>query len=227
MSVGMSLVELLVVMTIIAILTAAFATSFTKESQQKRDIQRQSDLRNLQVAIELYKNKNGRYPEGCNTPGNWSGELGSSYKCGNNTSQYIKNLAPEFIPVLPTDPKLNCPSSGSCNKGYVYTVNADGSVYKLMAKNTVEAEPDSDNLNGKGVDWDHPFKSCEISDDSQSYCTGSLSGNTPPHCQESNDQFKTSYGVWGGYAIPDVVPGHPQYENKIKTGTRAIICNIP
>ena len=135
---GFTLIELLVVISIIAILSGALYINFSAGSAQSRDADRRADLRNLQTAIELYKNKYGRYPEGCRGPTTgttpvWSGQRGTAYACTSG-DQYVVGLAPEFIRALPTDPKLS-----GVNSGYVYTTNAQGSVYKVMALNTVES----------------------------------------------------------------------------------------
>ena len=204
----------MVVISIIGILSAVLYANFGDSSAASRDAQRQGDLRTLQTAIELYKNRNGVYPAGCNASGTWSGQIGTAYACGSGSNIYIVNIAPEYIPTLPKDPKLN----GS-NSGYVYTVNTEGTVYKLMAKNTVESEV---------VDYSHPFKSCDASNIiSVGMCNTTLpSNNLPAWCSESNAQFKTSYGVWGGYITPTVSPSNGNYNNLIERYTEDIICDI-
>ncbi|MCD5381403.1 MAG: type II secretion system GspH family protein [Candidatus Pacebacteria bacterium] len=193
---GLSLVELLVVITIISILSGIGYASFSKGSAQSRDAERQSDLRTMQAAIELYKNYNGRYPEGCNgfaANGNgvWSGQDGSGYACSVG-NQYIVGLAPEYIPSLPTDPKLN-----GNNSGYTYAVNEEGSVYIIKARKTVESEV---------VDYNHLFKPCDatIFSGSAAICdrlsTTNNGGSDPAYCKSTHASFQTSYGVWGGFA---------------------------
>lgn len=194
---GFSVIELLVVVSIIGILSAVIYANLSEGSAESRDVQRKADLRTLQSAIELYKNDNGRYPEGCNAPGsigNWSGEPGSAYPCASGSSQYIVGLAPKYIPTLPTDPKLNGAS------GYMYTVDAEGMVYKIMAENTVESED---------VDALHPFARCGNVADGSTECasvptavTGNqpynTAGNTPNECQYN--VYKNDYALSGGYA---------------------------
>jgi prepilin-type N-terminal cleavage/methylation domain-containing protein len=129
---GFSLIEVLIAVSIIGILSAIIITNFSKVGGQGRDTERAADLKTLQSAIELYKFENDRYPSGCDGDAVWSGQTGSgTYECTNG--QYIVGLAPEFIPVLPIDPKL-----GITNSGYVYITNANGSEYLLVAKDTVE-----------------------------------------------------------------------------------------
>lgn len=237
---GFTLVELLVVITIIGILSAVLFVNFSKSTEFSRDAQRKADLKELQSAVELYKNENGRYPVGCNGPDVWSGQKGTNYACGDGSSQYINGLAPGYIRKLPTDPRLNGNESG-----YVYVTNADGSVYKLMAKNTVESEI---------VDYNNPFKSCDAtnlawvscvntvvppantSDAAADHCDAGVcdrvyiapySNNKPGHCQEFNSQFKSSYGLWGGTANLTIPPSNSNYEKFLERYTENIICAIP
>lgn len=234
---GFTLIELLVVITIVGILAAVLLVNFSESTEFSRDVQRKADLKELQAAVELYKNENGRYPEGCNGPSVWSGQIGTSYVCSDSSSQYIIGLAPKYIRKLPTDPKLNGNQSG-----YIYTTNADGSVYKIMAKNTVESEV---------VDYNNPFKSCDVSGLAYTSCSNTVvppfnaaeealdhcdagicdrthpSLNKPNHCFESNLLFKTSYAVWGGTATPTVLPDNSAYYRLIERYTEDIICDIP
>ncbi|MCA9365263.1 type II secretion system protein [Candidatus Kaiserbacteria bacterium] len=228
---GFTLVELLIVVAIMGILGSILYLSFPNIRAESRDLERQSDLRALQIAIELYKKKHGRYPEGCRGANNWSGDPASSYACSGD-QPYILGLAPEFIPVLPYDPKLN-----GANSGYVYVTNADGSVYKLMAMRTVEAEK---------VHYCHEMASCDIKPTSYStgadisefsdcadgpgnqtsrapgstdisqygWCIAKPSDLNMYHCKMSSSpfaqggdgRFETSYAVWGGYHEDTVEP---------------------
>ena len=200
---GFTLIEMMAVVTIIGILSTIVYANFSESYKVARDAERQADLRNMQNALELYKLKNGHYPERCDVTGeNWSGQLDTDYECDDGSNQYIVGLAPEFIPVLPTDQKLN-----GFNSGYVYTTNTDGTVYKLMAKKTVENEE---------VDYNHEFKSCDANSAGTGLCDTPL---TPSHCQETAVQFQKSYGLWGGFATGDD-------ETEVLDNTKDVICDI-
>lgn len=210
-TVGFSLVELLISVSIISILMAVGYFNFKDSTKAARDAQRKSDLRELQSAIELYKNENGRYPEGCKGPGVWSGQTGTLYACASG-NQYIIDLAPKYIEVLPIDPKKLTTNTS----GYMYTTNASGTVYKIMVKNTVESET---------VTYAHEFKSCQVTNNSTGMCDATHpTNNKPTWCVASNAQFQKSYALWGGYA--DVPPTVPNAETLIERRTEDIICDI-
>lgn len=201
---GFTLTELLVVVSVIFVLSSVLYVNFNDARAQSRDAQRKADLRNIQNALELFKNKYGRYPGGCNPPSatlgdnNWSGHSGV-YACPSG-GPYITEAVDregvtrsfsEFMPVLPKDPKLNV-----VNSGYVYTVNAEGSVYKIMALDTVEAE---------NVNDSNPFARCQNLSDSTSQCAAVASGPTGASNQlrapcNNAANFANDYALAGGYA---------------------------
>ena len=58
---GFTLIELVVVMAIVATLTAMASFNFNQARVRARDVQRKSELRQLQNALELFKND--QYPQ--------------------------------------------------------------------------------------------------------------------------------------------------------------------
>lgn len=61
---GFTLVELLVVISVIGILASIVLVSFTGSQKQARDTQRRSDLKQYQLALEAFANKGGGlYPQ--------------------------------------------------------------------------------------------------------------------------------------------------------------------
>lgn len=176
------------VIAIIGVLASIVTISSLEAGKQSRDEKRQADIRSLQGAVELYKNKYGRYPVGCNGADNWSGQVGTDFACGGSDGQYIVGLAPEFISVLPLDPK-----PGSGEYGYAYVTNSNGSVYKIISMNSVESGPVTDA---------HKFASCDIHN--ENIGTGDIEQAgwcfEEGVCQDSNSRFQTSYAVWGGFA---------------------------
>ncbi len=222
---GFTIVEVMVVIVVMSILASVIFVASQGSGKKSRDAERQADLKTLQTAIELYKLKYGRYPEGCNGPSsssvlnqsNWSGQVGTNYVCNLNsgiyapyvgTGEYIIGLAPEFIPRLPTDPKLS--STTPTTSGYVYAVNVDGTVYKIMALNTVESEVVSTN---------HSLYRCGTGDitsaghECQAYPTGfggSSMNSTLPQCK-TESQYSNDYAIFGGYSDGETIAGTPRF----------------
>jgi prepilin-type N-terminal cleavage/methylation domain-containing protein len=209
---GFTIIEILVTVSIIAILTAVTIGSFGPAREKSRDSQRQTDLRTVEAALALYKNKYGVYPAGCNPPttGNtpsWSGQpgSGSGYECDPASTQYIVGLAPEFIPKLPVDPRLNADETYS---GFVYTTNSDKSVYKFMALNTVEAEEVTErhlffrcgqDLNQSMASLSHDDP--QICERSPQIATGNYNVQVSKNNECSNPAlFQTTYAISAGFS---------------------------
>lgn len=134
---GFSLMEILVVIAIVGILTSILVVNYNQARQSSRDKIRQSDLKALQLAIELYRSQNGTYPaQGCGTPGaQWAGPGPHSASWGASCPEYIIGLVPDYIAKLPTDPSRE----NEDNVGYIYITDPSRSVYKLMAHRSVES----------------------------------------------------------------------------------------
>ncbi|HBV01424.1 MAG TPA: hypothetical protein DEF00_03475 [Candidatus Taylorbacteria bacterium] len=82
---GFTLIELLVVIAIIGILSSVVLASLNSARTKARDTRRVADLKQIQIAMELYYDANGSYPVA----------LSSLVGSGSGAS----------LPVLPTDPK--------------------------------------------------------------------------------------------------------------------------
>ena len=105
-----TLIEILVVATIIALLAAGASVSYSQLNKQSRDAKRKTDLEQIRGALEMYRSNStdGKYPTG-----NWS-----------NLS--VLTGSPKYIQSLPTDPK---------NPTYVYYYSSsDGLDYTLAAQ---------------------------------------------------------------------------------------------
>lgn len=176
---GFTLVEIMVVVTIIGILAAVLFTNFDDARKQARDKSRMTSLKEVQLSVELYRAQYGRYPaQGCGTAGSdfagpgpaGSGSFAScvDYIIGHTAGV---NFTPDFMSSLPMDPL----SENVSNKGFYYQTNANGTSYKLMAYDVVEA------LNVTSPDDE--FARCPSA-------SGGCSGGVPA----------TTYAVYGGGA---------------------------
>ncbi|MEK7099414.1 MAG: type II secretion system protein [Patescibacteria group bacterium] len=113
---GFTLIELLVVISIISLLSSVVLTSVNSARVKARDTRRIADLGQIRLALELYFDANGQYPQSncawdCN---------GYRYSYDNSWDALANDLRP-YLPTLPRDP-LNtggCPPwSDGC---YTYT----------------------------------------------------------------------------------------------------------
>ncbi len=135
---GFTLVELLVAISIMALLSLVVYASFGTAREQTRDKSRMAALKELQLAIETFKAQNGRYPAaGCGTAstsfaGPGPQTVSGLVTCDPGTGPYIAGLVPEYIDRLPTDPMFE----NQDNRGFYY--RSDGVSYKLMIRNAAE-----------------------------------------------------------------------------------------
>ncbi len=119
---GFTLIEILVVISIIGFISSVLFASFSTARMNARETRRKSDLQEMKTVLELYFDSHGNYPIGC-----WL------YFEATGTN-YIPNLAPEFVNNLPRDPLSgsSCPGGigdGSNLRTYYYCSN--GISYKL------------------------------------------------------------------------------------------------
>lgn len=116
---GFTLIELIVSITIIAVMTVVAAVSFGGVGRKSRDAKRMADLEKIRMALEMVKQQ-----------GN-----GSTYPA--NTS----SLVPTYIQTLPKDPKTAADYTYTRVTNYTYTIqatvedagssNVAGGIYRL------------------------------------------------------------------------------------------------
>jgi prepilin-type N-terminal cleavage/methylation domain-containing protein len=111
-----TLIELLVVIAIIGILATLAVVALQQARQNARDAKRMADMKQVQTALELFFNENGRYP----TTEEWSN--------GTITSSSSHEV---FMYSIPTAPS---PADGDCleaSNSYAYIPAVDGSTYTI------------------------------------------------------------------------------------------------
>ncbi|MFN3188120.1 MAG: type II secretion system protein [Candidatus Paceibacteria bacterium] len=129
---GFTLIELLVVIAIIGILASVVLSSLSSARAGARDSQRVQVAKQLQIALEMYRNDNGSYPT---TGGAWrGGTSGCQGGHGFGATGYIPGLVPRYTSVLPADPR---PQVGGNDRCLLYRSN--GTDYKLLFHQTFES----------------------------------------------------------------------------------------
>jgi len=121
---GFNLIELLVVIGIIGMLSALLVPNFMGARERARDTQRKSDLKQIQKALEMYRQDNNPpvYPTATN---NRFGLCGSSFVFNHNN----------YINKIPCDPLGPTP--------YYYLPNNNNLNFVLCACLENKADPDS------------------------------------------------------------------------------------
>ena len=121
---GFTLIELLVVIAIIGMLSSVVLASLNGARNKGKDARRIADLKQIQIALELYYSDNNAYP----ISSGWRSECAA---WGNLTSgDVIPGLVPTHISSFPSDPAMNKSGNLCC---YIY--NSNGVDYKLLAHN--------------------------------------------------------------------------------------------
>ncbi len=138
---GFTLIELLVVIAIIGTLSGVVLASLNTARSKARDAQRQSDIREVYKALQLYWLDNNAYPStgginnvymdpGCRTSGNASDSI---------TANWVPELVSRgYMGKLPQDPRPIDTASGYGGGGACYMYSSDGNQFLLSAWSTVE-----------------------------------------------------------------------------------------
>jgi prepilin-type N-terminal cleavage/methylation domain-containing protein len=126
---GFTLIELLVVIAIIGMLSSVVLASLNSARAKARDSRRAADLQSIRVALELYYDANGSYPN----PG-WAWRSQCVGWGSHALANVIPGLTPTYMPVMPQDPAMVTASNQNC---YLYLSN--GTDYKVLDYNIVDS----------------------------------------------------------------------------------------
>lgn len=128
-----TLIEILVVATIVALLAAAAFVSYSQFSKQARDARRKTDLEQVRAALEMYRSNNDTYPTDLgnltgptiymnNVPQDPMVTQGYSYQyealpagCSNNCSDFTLGAFLENTSSCNSLPSANCKGVSNCN----------------------------------------------------------------------------------------------------------------
>lgn len=111
---GFTLIELIIVVTIVALLLIFFAITAINQLAKSRDAQRKTDLHAIRQGFDSYYDDNMQYPD-----------VGVLENCGEVFENYIREI--------PCDPLDGSP--------YIYEPNGDFSAYRVLAKLENEEDP--------------------------------------------------------------------------------------
>jgi prepilin-type N-terminal cleavage/methylation domain-containing protein len=148
---GFTLVELLVVISIIGLLASIVLVSVNSARSKARDSRRISDIRQLMIALELYYDSNGHYPIsgtcGAVNPGvNWCNSvqtLSGSHWIRDNA---VTNVLDPFITNEPLDPRQGTTANWQPLNGgtyFYYSLGYGGSGQWYMIVFGLERYPHS------------------------------------------------------------------------------------
>lgn len=123
---GFTLIELMISITIIALLSSGALVAFNSARENARDAKRSSQVEQLSLALETYRQTIGAYPSG------------------------LSALAPTYIAEVPNDPSGNAYSYGNatCN-GVNRTVVYSKYVEKLKNAQTMSCTTGIQTVAGK------------------------------------------------------------------------------
>lgn len=131
---GFTLIEIMVVVSILAMLSSVVLVSISTVRAQSRDMLRVQQVRQIDLAVQLYKDKYGHAPDfggscaaqmSAMTPDVVPGCVAISTAAVSSPNQAawqaLKNDLREFLPTMPSDPcGSNCIVVYGNNLGYTY-----------------------------------------------------------------------------------------------------------
>ncbi len=117
-----TLIEILVVATIISLLASIAIVSYSQFVKQSRDAKRKADLEQIRAAVEQWRSNNGTYPTGVNAI-----EFNTGSCTANPSGGLVDSSSITYLSKIPNDPQC---SSG---KPTYYYSSSDGSSYTVGA----------------------------------------------------------------------------------------------
>ncbi len=112
-----TLIEILVVVTIIGLLAGVGAVTYSQFIKQSRDARRKADLELIRSALEQYRADNDTYPSQSNVNGFWPG-----YPLPANCDETATPPIPCYMNKAPQDPQFKGVAG---DPGYFYQKNGD------------------------------------------------------------------------------------------------------
>jgi general secretion pathway protein G len=122
---GFTLIEIMVVITILGVLVAMVAGSFIASQKKSRDLKRKSDINQISKAMEFYYQDRGRYPSTNTGSFVGCGPSATPVECvaGSDWTDTTSNTI--YMAKIPQDPT---------NQTYYYDTDVNGTYYQIYAR---------------------------------------------------------------------------------------------
>lgn len=132
---GFTLIEVLIVISIISILSGFLLSNFVGARQRARDGQRKTNLRQIAAALEIYRSDYGKYVDSTGSVGNASSIPSANFS--------------KYMNIIPKDPNRTAASGCNSSSGIDYAYAYDASLSKYFLFALIENTNDQDVLNDK------------------------------------------------------------------------------
>ena len=130
---GFTLIELLVVIAIIGILSSVVLASLNSARTKARDARRVADLKQIQIALEIFYDSNSRYPT--------------------VLTELVGSGSGASLPALPADPR-GTGNGTNVNNGYKFAINSDTAPTRYHLGAVLEQTPAQTTLDDSDIDLD-------------------------------------------------------------------------
>lgn len=187
-SIGFTIVELIIVITVIGILSAIVVVSYNGVQNTARNAQRLDDINRVADLLDIYYTKNGSYPQTTNQPqANWrSVDVRTDDNCTNGTSQ--ADWIPNVTETLPQSNQAGATGANGEKGCYLYASN--GTEFVLSAWNMISPPQTSTLYRRQG------FREFQTSSSTQFYtCNSNTVGGASGSYNINADYYKHSYTV--------------------------------
>ena len=171
MNKSFSLIEIMIVISIIALLTTLGLNTYSGFQTKARDTRRKADLNTINQALNAYYAVNGKYPD----------TTGPFWYYSTSGSTWIPQLVTgKFIDAVPQDPINNAAGPwelGSNNYSYAYhstNIIPNNQSYDLVAR--LEDNTDPDRCGVKQYKWY----------DGRFWCSGAPGSNYSPQLYDAS-----------------------------------------
>lgn len=137
---GFTLVEVITVIFILIILMSIGSYGLGRARMKSRDMKRITDLNNISIALEFYRNANGTYPKTSDV------EQDRYWYDNSNEDDFLEILVPDYMSEVPIDPQNTGGGSGAWEsdyRGYMYGATEDGKSFMLLTRLETDDHPDS------------------------------------------------------------------------------------